>query len=319
MWVHRSVELLQLSRSRTLQEQRDPVNNRVSSFSVRSTERDIFAPRPNNNMSMTHKFILPSGFECEVKEMTGKHQRLLTEKKGGDFNDKLNTMLVDILARVGDVTNPDLEFVTSMLAADRKAVLVMCRHFTLDFPEVFKFTYTFKGDFDLREGEESKHFTEFKEEVEIPTPEIPITPYPGSEEWPKGSYKDIPREKTVKLKKSGLEVSFKLLDGKAEARALATGKDKETSSHTPILMRNPTRPHKGDNATVPVAMDSNALDKLGLGDIEQLRKAIQEAEGEIDTVVILEHPYKDQVEEKYQHVHLDLLQEVAFFFPSQAM
>ena len=269
-------------------------------------------------MSMTHKFTLPSGFECEVREMTGKHQRLLTEKKGGDFNDKFNSMLVDILARVGDVNNPDLEFVKGMLAADRKAALVMARHFTLDFPETFKFTYTFKGEFDLREGDESVHYNEFKEELEIRTPEFPITPYPGSEEWPKGSYKDIPRERTIKLKKSGLEVTFKLLDGAGEARAMANTKE-GTNSHTPILVRNPTRPHKGDNSVVPVAMDSNALDKLGLGDIEQLRKAIKDAEGEIDTVQILTHPHADLVDDKYAQVHLDLIQEVAFFFPSQAM
>lgn len=295
------------------------MNNRGSSIYDLSGCAATFATDPTNNMSMTHKFTLPSGFECEVREMTGKHQRLLTEKKGGDFNDKMNSLLVDILARVGDVTNVTEEFVRGMLAADRKAALVMGRHFTLDFPATFKFTYTFKGEFDLREGDESRHYDEWKEEMEIKTPEFPIKPYPDSEGWKDGAYKDIPRERTVKLKKSGLEITFKLLDGAGEARASLMTKE-GMNSHTPILMRNPTRAHTGGaGGVVPIAMDSNALDKLGLGDIEQLRKAVQDAEGEIDTVVTMTHPHKELVEDRYQIVKLDLIQEVAFFFPSQAM
>ena len=54
----------------------------------------------------THKFNLCSGPECEVKEMTGKHQRSLTEQEKKSHNDKLHEILEDLIVRVGSVHFP---------------------------------------------------------------------------------------------------------------------------------------------------------------------------------------------------------------------
>ncbi len=269
-------------------------------------------------MASTHKFTLPSGRMCEVREMTGKHQKILTEKKSGNYADKLNIILADIIVRVGDETDINEGFVTDMLSVDRKAALVQCRHFSLGFPETFKFTYTFKGEFTLRDvdpetGDVKKTtYHEIKEEIEVPTPEFKITPYPGSAEWPAGAYKDIDRKRTIILPRSEKKVVFTLMDGRAEARAVGLT---DTNSHTQLQLRTPVYMHKGANAEVPIQLD---LDDLSLMDIEALRKAITDAEGDIDTGIPLVHPHKDLVEEKFATVRLDLIQEVSFFFPSQA-
>ena len=260
----------------------------------------------------THKFTLPSGFECEVREMVGKHQRILTEKKG-DYNDKLNEILVDVLVRVGDVTSIDFKFVEGMLSADRKAALVTARNFTLDFPETFPFKYTFKGAFTLRDGDVVTEHRECTEDLEVPTPEFPIRPYAGREEWAGKPYSAINKVKKLKLPKSGQEVQYTLLDGAGEKRSMQY---KEVSSHTPLQIRGVSYMHKGDNEEVPISLN---LEKVSLKDIEAIRKHIDEHEGGIDTIVVLEHPHKDKVDDEFRTVRVDLLSEVAFFFPSQAL
>lgn len=260
----------------------------------------------------TYKFKLPSGFECEVREMVGKHQRILTEKKG-DFADKINEILLDLIVRVGDVDVIDEKFLDFMLAADRKAALVMARGFTLDFPTTFPFKYTFKGDYIIREGDNKASFKECTEELEVPTPEFPIKPYKDAEEWLKGSYKSINKVKRIKLPKSGKEVQYTLLDGAGEKRGLAF---KDVTSHTPLQIRGTSYMHKGDNAEVPIQVD---LEKMNVKDIEAIRGDIDRNEGGIETMILLRHPHADKVEREYQEVKIDLVAEVAFFFPSQAL
>ena len=53
------------------------------------------------NSGETHTFKLTSGVEAEVRELTGKHQRILTQiKKGQSHSDRLNLMLADVLVPV---------------------------------------------------------------------------------------------------------------------------------------------------------------------------------------------------------------------------
>ena len=251
-------------------------------------------------------FKLPSGVECEISELYGKHQRLLTEDNKVSHQDKLNEVLRDIVVRIGSNTTISKEFIGKLLAGDKKAILVTVRQFTLDFlPEfIFNFKYinsdgekkfepivinTGDGNFNTHKmmvEKDSKlieaNFTDYEEVIE---------------------HKKV----TLILPKSKKEVQFTMLDGLGEKIGSATPKNK-ISTHTPIYMRQPVE-FFGDNHT-PMKLN---LDKLPYKDIEFLRKSIKDREPEVDTVVMFEHPDTGKMVER------DILGMVAFFFPSEAI
>ena len=246
----------------------------------------------------TTTFKLPSGIECEVGEMTGLHQRLLTEQKNKKHGDNLNEMLASLLVRVGNNTGPfNQDFVRNMLSADRRAALAEARMFSVvdeeepvaagaeeeelpKGPRNFNFTWKYA---DSEGNEQSLDKVVDLSEV------FPIHPY--STQW--ADYSQVKKHVEVVLKGCGKTVRFNLLDGTGEQIGSNT-KREERSSHTAILMRNPCFMTKTSNDVVPVQVSSRDLDKLSLRDIEQLRGAIKANEGRIDTEIRFEHPEADR-------------------------
>lgn len=260
----------------------------------------------------THIFKLPSGVECEVKEMTGKHQRILTEQKNKKMGDNLNELLADVIVRVGTNASIDLDFVKSMLACDRKKALTEVRQFTMDFDPVFKFTY----DYTDQNGAKQKHPLEIDLSGGFPTTTVKVENKEGVlVDADFKEYADITREVKVTLPKSGKQVVFNLLDGKGEQIGVSTAKNAR-SSHTSILMRNPREFHKTANDTVPVQLN---LDNLAIKDLEFLRKSIKEREGQVDTEIMFEHPEAESKPANEREVVVDVLGVLAFFFPSEAI
>lgn len=175
-------------------------------------------------------------------------------------------------------------------------------------------TFTYPGSFTEKDadGKIIRH-TDIKEEVVIPVDGFPIRPYPAATEWAGKGYMDINKVRTFKLPKSGQVVTYTILDGEGEARIQHI---KERSSHTAIQARRPTVQFlSGSGNPTPMALN---LDSLSLKDIEALRKDMEAQEGDIDTVVVLSHPKAELVDPEYRTMKVDLTQEVAFFFPSQA-
>lgn len=258
---------------------------------------------------MTHTFKLPSGVECELSELTGKQQRILTEQNKKPHNEKLAEMLASILVRIGTKVNVDEKFIKEdMLICDRNAALVEARQFSLDFEKEFVFMHTYKG------ADGAKHEVEISED--IPDGRFPMHAVKKLNDKKKfvpanyAEYSDIEKHITIELPRSKKKVRFTLLDGTGEKIGVSTSKTSR-SSHTPIKMRIPVYFEKKEKGgEIPVSLN---LDSLPIKDIEYLRKQIKEYEGRVDTEIIFDHPVEDKNEV------LDVISAVAFFFPSEAI
>lgn len=253
----------------------------------------------------THTFKLPSGVEMEVKEMTGKHQRILTEQKNKKLGENLEIMLADLVVRVGSKTDITPEFIRKMLSCDRKKALTEVRQFSNDFDPKFEFAYEYEAD-----GRKLKH------DLSIDLVEgFPFKPVLVSNELGElipahySEYSEIEKYRFITLPKSGKKVRYNLLDGDGETLGMHTN-EKDRSSHTPLKMCYPCEMIKTDKDETPVSLD---LDRLAIKDIEFLRKAIKTVNGQVDTEIMFYVP------EKPNPVTIDVLGVMAFFFPSEAI
>lgn len=272
----------------------------------------------------THSFILPSGVACEGTAFTGKQQRILTEQGSKKFGEQLNEALASMLTRVGDVSNITPEFVKKMLAADRKKALAELRQFSMDFDRWFLFNYEYVDandekqvlpmQIDLYKGEIVDNKTE-NEEEEQPVDKFPFPVTPYAKQYK--TYDEIYANRTISitLNKSGKNVIWDLLDGSGEELAIKTPKS-QRSSHTAITARNPREIIKArsEKTDIPLKLD---LDSLPLKDIEQLRMSIKENEGRVDTELMFRHPEAESKPAHEKDVKVDLLNVLAFFFPSE--
>ncbi len=285
-------------------------------------------------MKSTHKFKLCSGPECEVTELTGKHQRLLTEQGSKTHSTKLNEMLADVIVRIGNTTFPVLndngkdvteDFLNKMLSCDKKKILVEVRQYTLDFQPDFAFTYKYvdsKGDKQEYEVEvtldENGSFpmTTPKVEADVDVDGEMVKQLVSMDFE---TYEEVltAKECYTILPRSGERVRFTMLDGRGEAVGTAT-KKADRSSHTLIKMRNPVRfvTKEGSKNETPIQLD---LDRVAYLDLEHLRKKIKEVEGRVDTETMFEHPEAELKSSGDKDVILDLVTTVAFFFPSEAI
>jgi len=260
----------------------------------------------------THVFKLPSGVECEVKELMGKHQRMLTEHTNKNLSENLNDVLVDIIVRVGSKKNIDREFVLSMLSADRKKILVEVRQFTMDFEPTFEFVYEYLDSNGKHQEEElSIDISEG-----FPTKPLMVIDNDGVVEASYEEYDQIKREIELELPRSKDKIKFSLLDGKGERHAMTVAKSKR-SSHTSIEMRNPRILKKSTKEGGDDIWIQANLDTFSFKDISYLRATIKEVEGAVDTEVMIEHPDAENREDK--EVTVDLVSVLAFFFPSEAI
>ena len=251
---------------------------------------------------LTEVFTLPSGVECEITELSGKEQRLLTEQKHKKLGDNLNEVILSILVRLGSVKVFTIEDVKNLLSEDRKLILWKARRFAID-EAVFKFGW----DYISRDSQ--KNITH-PLEVELDA-DFEVKPY--ADQW--DEYTAINKNVELVLTRTGKRVRFTMLDGNGEQSGALTKKD-ERSSHTPLLMRNPVEFMKTTGDEIPVKIN---LDKLPLMDIEQLRTAIKNAEGKVPTELRFEHPEAEYMSQAEKMVVLDLLGQLAFFFPSGAI
>lgn len=247
---------------------------------------------------LTHTFKLLSGPECEIKEMTGKHQRILSE--GTDsFQAKLNKMLKDLIVRIGSVTDITEDVMIELLSGDRKKMLTEARQFTLNYDPLFKF------NFEYEDGNKK-----MSEPMEIDLSEgIPEKPY--YQTW--NELSDIDKQVIITLPRCNKKVRFQMLTCKMEN--WGASQDKETiSMHTPILMRNPQWINESEKGNpVPIKMDQKDLDNMSYLDIETLRASIKKFEGGVDTELMIKHP------KTKEDVIVDILNTKSFFFPSEVM
>lgn len=260
----------------------------------------------------THIFTLPTGIECEIRELDTSHQELLTgNDKSKTHIVKLEEVIHDITVRVGSVINPTKEFIENMLACDKKKILVEARNFSMDF-EDFVFVYEYK-DKDGNKKEQTFNFPISEESF----PTVSVKKLVGSD-WVDANYKEYTEvEKTVNttLPRSGTDVQFTMLDGKGE-RIAATYTKKTITSSTPIVIRRPVRFELSkDQKKIPIQI---SVSKLPLRDTEHLRSLIRKVEGDVDTTITFDRP-EDDVTGDTSVIQMDIIQTTAFFFPSGAI
>lgn len=254
----------------------------------------------------THEFNLCSGPKCTVKELTGKHQRMLTEQGKKSHSDRLNDVLKDVIVKIEGLPEITEDVLKEILSCDKKKILTEVRQFTLDFQPEFSFLFKYMDE----EGNKQ----ESPIEVTLNEGEFPFRSpkLADGSEMNFESYQDVLDAKKILITlPSGLDVEFTMLDGRGELIGSSTKKS-ERSSHTLLKMRRPVKFHQKDGgSTVPVQVN---MDTLSYKDIEALRTKIKEVEGEVDTEMMFEHPEQEGRQEV-----LDLIGTTAFFFPSEAI
>lgn len=265
----------------------------------------------------THIFKLISGVECEVKPFIGKHQRILTEKKGGNITDALNEVLRDVIVRIGTEQNITPDLIKSLLSNDRKKILVETRQFSMDFEPKFEFNYDYKDSKGAKiQLEQEIDLSEGFNEVPLKVPSKNDNGSMVILEAPYKEYSEIQRRFDLILPKSGKKISIGLLDGTGESIGINTPKNKR-SSHTAIMMRIP-KEYSTTKSGEPIEIQLD-LDNLPIKDIEYIRASIKEMEGSIDTEYMFEHPDADNMPQGQKEIVVDLVSTLAFFFPSEAI
>ncbi|MHB9038483.1 MAG: T4 family baseplate hub assembly chaperone [Armatimonadota bacterium] len=140
-----------------------------------------------------YTFILPSGSEIELREMTGAEEELLTNQKLIRSGDAVNQVLANCILRIGESDDVTVKHVLDMLSGDRLYVLVKLRQISL-------------GDEVELELGCPNAACRAKNRVTINVDDLAVTPYPDE------------REFVFVLPSSGAKVQFCYLDGHKEKR-----------------------------------------------------------------------------------------------------
>jgi len=194
-----------------------------------------------------YTFILPSGAEIEIREMTGAEEELLTNQRLIRSGDAVNSVLANCILRIGENNDVTPKDVLDMLSGDRLFALVKLRQVSLG-DEV---------ELDLVCPDVA---CRAKNRVTVNIDDLPVTPY-GEE-----------REFVFGLPASGAKVRFGYLDGHKEKRLAQL---QEPSISSAMLIRiididgNP--PSK------------KALAEMSMRDRSSLRSDMLSVDGGIDT------------------------------------
>jgi hypothetical protein len=140
-----------------------------------------------------YTYILPSGSDIELREMTGVEEELLTNQRLIRSGDAVNQVLANCILRIGEKTEPSVGDISNMLSGDRLFTLVRLRQVSL-------------GDEVVLDLVCPSQMCRAKNHVVIDLNDLPVTPY-GEE-----------REFEFVLPASGNTVKFVHLDGNMEKR-----------------------------------------------------------------------------------------------------
>ena len=196
-----------------------------------------------------YPFTLPSGLDCELRELTGVEEELLTNTRLMRSGDGLNQVLRNCLVRLGEQADISIHDVLDLLAGDRLFILVKLRQVSL-------------GDEVMLTLVCPNPTCRATSQVPVNLEDLSVTPYPGE------------REFTCALPSSGQTVTFVHLDGHREKRLAALPEATITQA---MLIRIV--------AVDGQAPTKQTLNIMSLKDRQALRQAMLGADGGIDTTV----------------------------------
>lgn len=199
-----------------------------------------------------YTFILPTGSEIELREMTGAEEELLTNPRLIRNGDAVNQVLANCTLRIGEKDEVSTTDVLDMLSGDRLFTLVRLRQVSL-------------GDEVELELTCSNTACRTKSRATINLNDLPVTPY-GDD-----------REFVFTLPMSGSKVRFAYLDGHKEKR-LAQMQEPSISAAMMIRILD-----IGGSAP-----SKKSLNEMSMRDRSALRAEMLRVDAGIDTAVDLD-------------------------------
>lgn len=196
-----------------------------------------------------YTFVLPTGNEIELREMTGAEEELLTNQRLIRNGDAVNQVLANCIVRMGENEEVSTKDVLDMLSGDRLFTLVKLRQISL-------------GDEVELELVCTSPACRAKNHITVNLDDLPVTSY-GEE-----------REFEFTLPASGSKVRFGYLDGHKEKRLAQM---KEPSISSAMLIRII------DIDGVPPS--KKALNDMPLRDRSTLRAEMLRVDSGIDTSI----------------------------------
>lgn len=196
-----------------------------------------------------YTFMLPSGTEIEIMEMTGVEEEILTNQRLIRSGDAVNQVLKNCIIRIGENQDISMKNVLDMLSGDRLFVLVKLRQVSL-------------GDEVELELTCPNTACRAKDQVTVNLDDLPVTPY--REE----------REFVLTLPVSGSKVRFVHLDGHKEKRLAQM---QEPSISAAMMVR-----------IVDIdgnAPSKKALNEMSMRDRSALRAEMLRVDAGIDTTI----------------------------------
>jgi hypothetical protein len=194
-----------------------------------------------------YPYTLPSGLACELREMTGAEEELLTNARLIKSGDAYNQVMRNCLVSLGGKTEVTLTDVLDLLAGDRNVILVRLRQISLGDELTVSLTCP---------------KCKWTSQVLVNLEDLPVTPYPPE------------REFTTILPGSGQTVRFVPMDGHMQKRLMVM---QETNTTFALLIR--IRDIDGAPPT------KKLLVEMSMHDRNALRAAIAATDGDIDTVI----------------------------------
>lgn len=270
------------------------------------------------------RIVLASGIGCTIQQFIGQTQAKLT-KDNIPVVDRLNWIIADSIVSIDGVDYADMTeaqkmaFVGQMLDGDRNQILMEARQYSMGYPTTFSLPYEWKENgvrnvqqlelTMLNDSNLNACIDSFVERYGCDRERVAelnhaggmaVKPYKRRFEAYPLNREDLDYE----VHFGSLRIKFSLLTG-----AMQNGlKVEQVDSHTKILLRKPRVWDDGSESWKSITR--NDLDEAGIYLLEQMRMAIEQEEGSVDSFDSFEHPSTGKT------VLVNVLGEVAFFFPS---
>jgi len=196
-----------------------------------------------------YTFILPTGSEIELREMTGLEEEILTNQRLIRSGEAVNQVLANCILRIGDNDDPASGDVLNMLSGDRLFTLVRLRQISLG-DEV---------ELDLVCPNQA---CRAKNHIVVNLNDLPVTSYGDDHEF------------VFKLPASGKVVKFGYLDGHMEKRLAKLSEPNITSA---MLIRIID--------IDGVSPSKKMLADMSMRDRTALRQDMQRVDAGIDTTI----------------------------------
>jgi len=194
-------------------------------------------------------FTLPSGLDCELREMTGVEEELLTNERLLKSGDAVNMVLRNCLLRLGEQTSLTMEHILGLLSGDRLFLLVKLRQVSLGDEVTVALTCP-------------NRVCRNSEQLVVNLEELPVIPYPAE------------REFLFPLPATGQVVKFGFLDGRKEKRLNAI---RDVDLSHAMLIRILTIDEQPPS--------KKTLAEMSISDRQALREAMVAVDCGIDTVL----------------------------------